>query len=185
MSAPERDWVRIVAEQRCEECGLRASSIPRRELGRAIQLQAELWASLLHVAGGASLRRRAIPGRWSALEYGAHVRYVLVVFSHRIADAAMGTNPDFGWWDHEAAAVADRYNEQDPCSVAAELEAAAELLVGIIARLDSPCWEYTATRRGSELFSVDGLVRFALHEAHHHRVDAEASLGPGAGARPE
>ena len=182
MSASERDWVRVVAEQRCDECGLRASSIPRRELGRAIRHQAELWASLLR-ADFASLRRPVDPGRWSALEYAAHVRDVLVLFRHRIADASTGTNPDFGWWDHEAAAVADRYNEQDPCSVAAELETAAELLAAIVARLDSRCWEYTGTRRGSELFSVEGLVRFALHEAHHHRVDAEASLASGTGVR--
>ena len=177
MSAPERDWVRVVAEQQCNECGLRASSIPRSDLGRAIQVQVESWGLMLQVADIAVLRRHASPGRWSALEYAAHVRDVLVLFGHRIGDAAMGTNPDFGWWDHEAAAVADRYNEQDPCSVAAELEAAAELLAAIIARLDSTSWEYTGTRRGTELFSVDGLVRFALHEAHHHRVDAEALLG--------
>ncbi len=173
----ERDWVRVVAEQRCDGCGLEASSIPRHELGPAIRLQGELWASMLFAAEADSLRSHSEPGRWSALEYAAHVRDVLVLFRDRMAEAAMGTNPDFGWWDHEAAAVADRYNEQDPRSVAADLEAAADLLATTVARLDGAGWEHTGTRRGTERFSVDGLVRFALHEAHHHRVDAKTSLG--------
>ncbi len=177
MSAPERDWVQVVAEEHCDECGLRASSIPRLELAGGLRREAGLWASMLREVDPASLRTNSHEGRWSALEYAAHVRDVLGQFRHRVSETATGSKPDFAWWDHEAAAVADRYNEQDPCSVAAELEAAADSLAAIIAGLDDAAWDHTATRRGRERFSLEGLVRFALHETHHHRIDAEVSLG--------
>ena len=51
------------------------------------------------------------------------------------ADLRRGTSrtlrenqPDFPWWDHEAAAIDDRYNEQDPGNVAARLQGNAERL---------------------------------------------------------
>jgi hypothetical protein len=32
-------------------------------------------------------------------------------------------------------------------------------------------------RRDREQFTVEGLIRFALHEAYHHRADACCSIG--------
>ena len=176
MSPAERDWVHVVAEETCDECGLRASSVPRDELGLAIEKEASLWVTMLGEADADSLCRHSQPGRWTALEYAAHVRDVLVIFKDRVILAMTGSNPDFGWWDHEAAAVADRYNEQDPSSVASELETAADALAALAAGIDDPAWSHTGTRRSSEVFTVEGLVRFALHETRHHRVDAQISL---------
>lgn len=176
MSLSERDWVRVVAEERCHECGLRASTIPRHELGPTLQREVGRWASMLGGVDVSSLQSCCQAGRWSALEYGAHVRDVLRQFRQRVAETATGSKPDFGWWDHEAAVVADRYNEQDPGTVAAELAAAALELVEVLDGLDEAAWQHSGTRRGTEVFTVEGFVRFAVHETFHHRVDAVASL---------
>jgi hypothetical protein len=178
MSAPERDWVRVVADERCDECGLEASSVSRDRLGIEIQRQADLWALILGNVDAGVLRERRPERRWSALEYAAHVRDVLALFGDRIDQARAGTNPDFGWWDHEAAAMADHYNEQHPHSVGAGIKTAADRLSETLVHLEDRSWGHTGTRRGTETFTVESLARFALHEAVHHRVDAELLLPP-------
>ena len=120
----ERDWFRVVAEEQCEECGMRTGDVARSELGPAILLASDRWGDLLASSAGAGeWRRRPSALAWSALEYGAHVRDVLALFGRRVAQAIVDDDPDFGWWDHEAAARADCYNDQDPGTVAVALRA--------------------------------------------------------------
>lgn len=37
-------------------------------------------------------------------------------------------------------------------------------------------WNRGATRRPGEHFTTEGLLRFALHEIRHHRVDARQRI---------
>lgn len=173
----ERDWFRVVAEERCEECGMSAGDVARAELGPTILVEGDRWGALLASnAGSGEWRRRPSAVAWSALEYGAHVRDVLALFGRRVAQATVEDEPEFGWWDHEAAALADRYNDQDPGTVAVALRTNAEELVAALADLDDAGWQRAGTRRRGERFTVEGLARFALHEAHHHRIEAGALL---------
>jgi hypothetical protein len=134
--ATERDWVGIVAEERCPDCGLCASQVARADLAAAVQEEGRDWGALLHGAAADELRAHRQPGSWSALEYGAHVRDVLGVFRERVALALAEDHPAFGWWDHEAAVVDERYNEQAPTAVAAELELRASRLSSLAVGLD-------------------------------------------------
>lgn len=173
----ERDWYKIVAEEACDECGLVAATVARHALGADLVGEAERWGVLLTGPGdSALLRRRPESGVWSPLEYGAHVRDVMAVFADRVARALAEDEPEFGWWDHEAAAVDEHYNEQRPAAVASELSAAAQRLAAALAPLDDDAWRRAGTRRSRERFTIEGLARFALHEARHHRVDAERTL---------
>jgi len=173
---PERDWVRIVASERCDECGLETSTVTRDELGGSIGYEGHEWRSLLCDTDVGALRWRPDPARWSALEYGAHVRDVLGVFVDRIGRAMAETDAEFGWWDHEASVLEERYNDQRPRAVAVELEANAGRMVSALARLDDGSWQRRGTRRSGEVFTVEGLARFALHEARHHRLDAARTI---------
>ncbi len=147
------------------------------ELGPALLRESDRWVELLaRSAGPGEWRRRPNALAWSALEYGAHVRDVLVLFRRRVSQAIVEDDPEFGWWDHEAAALADRYNGQDPDTVADALRTNAEELVAELADLDDAAWQRAGTRRRGERFTVEGLARFALHEAHHHRIDAQALI---------
>jgi hypothetical protein len=86
-------------------------------------------------------------------------------------------HPVFVWWDHEAAAVDERYNQQAPTAVATELELRASRLASLAGGLSERDSARTGVRRDREQFTVEGLLRFALHEAHHHRADASRALG--------
>jgi hypothetical protein len=168
----ERDWT-VVQRERCNECGLDASVIPVRQLPDAVRSVARRWRLFLATTRPDALRRRPRADHWSALEYAAHTRDVLSVFTERVELALGADNPHFGWWDHEAAAVDERYNEQDPAAVAAVLESNADLFATVLAAVPDDGWDRAGVRRSGEHFTVAGLARFALHEAHHHLQDAE------------
>lgn len=175
--ADERDWYRVVVQERCGECGLRAGEVARDVLGPAIVDEGDRWGELLTCnASSTELRRRAFPETWTPLEYAAHVRDVIELFTGRIGLALSEDQPEFGWWDHEAAARAEGYNDQDPAAVATALRAGAREMAAALASLADWEWRRTGTRRRHERFTVEDLARFCLHEAHHHRLDAQGLL---------
>jgi DinB family protein len=170
----ERDWYRVVAEERCDECGMRAGDIPRADLGPALLDVGRQWSRFLRETPAATLRERTHPGVWTPLEYAAHTRDALGVFADRMALALAEDEPEFGWWDHDAAAVEERYNEQDPIAVGDALDANAQRLVAVMQTVPDDGWERAGTRRGYERFTVEGIARYSLHEATHHLHDARA-----------
>lgn len=173
MTEPEADWVRIVAEERCAQCGLEAATVPRESLAVALATAARGWAELLTTTADVDLHRRLGGGGWTALEYGAHVRDVFRVFDERLHRILTEDEPELGWWDHGAAAVDERYDEQDPAEVADVLERNARRFADDLRAVPDDAWLRAGVRRGSERFTVDALARFALHEAVHHLHDAE------------
>ncbi len=79
--ADEPDWFRVVAEERCEECGMRVDDLARADLGAAILDESDRWGDLLMKNSGPEQWRKRRPGlAWSTLEYAAHVRDVLALF---------------------------------------------------------------------------------------------------------
>ena len=179
--AAERDWVRVVAQETCDECGLEASAPDRNALAGMLREEARRWARLLRGTDPSRLRRTPGPGCWSALEYGGHSAGVLGVFGDRIELALAEEDPELGWWDHEEAAISEQYNEHAPQAAAEVLVSRADDMADRLEVLDEAMWVRTATRRPGERFTVEGLVRFTLHEVHHHLHDAQqvlASLGP-------
>jgi hypothetical protein len=172
----ERDWVHVVEQETCPECGLDAGAAARGELTDQIERAARSWATVLTATPVPSLRARPGDAAWSPLEYGGHVRGVLRVFGERISRTLVDDDPDLGWWDHEAAVHADGYQQADPVELAGEITAAAASLCAPLAELDDAQWARTARRRVGERFSIEGMVRFAWHEMVHHRHDAAVQL---------
>lgn len=175
----EPDWVDIVANKRCDQCGLQLNLMGRLGFGPSLLAAARLWADLLTRSDLdlLRLRRRPQPDRWSALECGAHARDVLVVLGRRVALAISHDGAEFEWWDHDASVVEERYNDQDPAAVAEVLLAnAAAFVDGLPKTIDSPEWDHSGGRPDGARFTIDGLARYALHEIHHHRIDALAAL---------
>jgi hypothetical protein len=180
----EPDWVHVVEHETCRECGLDAGATPRGALASQLELAAGSWATVLTATPLRSLQDRPGDARWSALEYGGHVRGVLQVFGERIARMLVEDHPELGWWDHEAAVLQDGYQQTDPDELAAGIAAAAAALVAPLGELDDAQWARTARRRAGEVFSVEGMVRFAWHEAVHHRHDAGEQLAATWAAAP-
>src|SRR5262249_56491195 len=84
---------------------------------------AAAWHDVL--TGPGDVRRRPSPGKWSALEYGCHVRDVLRLHDQRLTLMLAHEGPEYPNWDQDAAAVAGRYGAQDPATVPREPTAAA------------------------------------------------------------
>ena len=173
-----RDWVSVVAAGPCPDCGLDASMGRRAAIGTEVEIVAGRWTALLTSSGTDALRVRPVPTTWSALEYAAHVRDVLAVMSERTVRMTREDDPELGWWDHDAAAVDERYNDQDRADVAAALAARAADFATVLASVDDGDWDRTGIRGDGSRFTVDGMARFVLHETHHHLRDAERSLDP-------
>jgi catechol 2,3-dioxygenase-like lactoylglutathione lyase family enzyme len=175
-------WRDIVATGPCAGCGLTATDGAATSLAGRVRDEAHRWGGVLTGADDEAVRRRPAPGRWSALEYGAHVRDTIKVFTERTMRALVETDPELGWWDHEAAIEDGWDNESDVAAVVDDLAENAGRFGEVLDRVPPDGWDRTATRRG-EPFTIEDLARYALHEVVHHRVDAERSLAaadPGA-----
>lgn len=172
-----RDWVAVVEAGACPDCGFDAGTVPRREIAAATRANAGQWRALLLRSDAGALRTRPTPTTWSALEYGAHVRDVLAIMGARVEHVVREHEPELGWWDHDAAATDERYNEQEISEVAAAIVARAENFSTAIEAVPDGAWGRGAIRGDGNRFTVEGIVRFTLHEVCHHRADALASLG--------
>lgn len=170
-------WLAIVAKERCEGCGLTASEGAVSGLAGRLRDEAYSWSRLLTSVPDDAVRTRRQPQEWSALEYGVHTRDVLAVFADRILRTLFEATPDLGWWDHEAA-IADGFaNESDVSAVSDDLGENSARLAEALAHVKGDGWARTATRGNGEVFTVELMARFVLHEVVHHRVDAERALG--------
>jgi hypothetical protein len=165
-----------VANERCPLCGHDVATIPDDDLAPSIIDAARQWTEFIEMVlaqpGGDGWLRIRGTG-WCGVEYAAHVRDVLSLFTRRIERAVLVSEPEFEWWDHEAAALDDHYREQDPRAVVDDIAEAARELVFVLQRLRPAQRLRVGIRRGHR-FTVDGLARFALHEALHHLEDARA-----------
>ncbi|WP_280308747.1 DinB family protein [Nocardia neocaledoniensis] len=165
-----KNWTWVL-ERPCAECGFDAeaiaySAVPERALDSAARIGAAL--------ARPDARVRPDETTWSVLEYGAHVRDVCRIFDTRLALMLAGDGvspPAFENWDQDATAVADRYGEQDPATVADELSIAAESVAAAFAAVPSDSLGLRGARSDGSLFTVTSLARYFLHDLVHHVHD--------------
>ena len=118
--------------QPCPECGLDTSSFAREAVPAMIRANAAAWREPL---AAPDVVRRPRPDKWSALEYGCHVRDVLRLYDRRLILMLTEDDPLYPNWDQDETALADHYDAQDPATVTAELIAAAQTLAARFAGL--------------------------------------------------
>lgn len=173
-------WLSIVEHGTCAGCGLTASAVPLDELADRLSDEARRFADLLRSTPDESLRRRPDRSTWSALEYAVHTRDTLDVFTGRVRRMLVESEPDLGWWDHEAAIADGSANRSDPDETADGLMRAVTALTSLLDGADghglTNGWSRRGVRRGTEIFTVESTIRFALHELAHHLDDAESSI---------
>lgn len=162
-----KDWTWVL-ERRCPECGLDAQGVPRAAIAGMIRASAESWQQVL---ARRDPRRRASPAVWSALEYGCHVRDVLRLYDERLVLMLTADGPRYPNWDQDATAVADRYAEQDPARVAAELDEAAGVIAARFDAVTGDQWQRTGFRSDGAQFTVDSFARYFIHDVIHHLWD--------------
>lgn len=162
-----KDWTWVLDET-CPACGFAATAVDRSTLGETVRANAALWPVLLAAPDAAT---RPAPDVWSVLEYACHVRDVNRVFGERVGLMLDQDDPVFANWDQDETAVAERYDRQDPATVARELVAAAEAVAASYDAVPADAWRRVGRRSNGSVFTVESLGRYHLHDLVHHAHD--------------
>ena len=85
-------------------------------------------------------------------------------------------DPLFANWDQDATAVAERYNEQDPSVVSADLVAAGRALADGFDAVAGDQWQRRGRRSDGASFTVDSFARYLIHDPVHHLWDVERPI---------
>jgi S-DNA-T family DNA segregation ATPase FtsK/SpoIIIE len=156
----------------CAECGFTYGVMARPDLVPGLRTAASACAAHL-AADRPVLRVRPSPEQWSPLEYGCHVRDVLLMQRDRLYVALVEDEPSFKPMYREERVVFDRYNAQSPGVVADQIVMAAGLLSGAFDGLDDAQWVRPLiygfpdpSRR-----DVEWVAHHSLHELVHHQAD--------------
>jgi DinB superfamily len=163
-----KDWTWVL-DRPCGECGLDTQSFRREAVAGMIRANSAAWQEVL--AGPGDVRRRPSAGVWSALEYGCHVRDVLRLYHERLRLMLTLDEPLYPNWDQDATAVADRYGEQVPTVVAADLREAADVLAARFEGVSGDQWERQGRRSDGARFTVESFARYFIHDPIHHLYD--------------
>ena len=158
-------------DARCSACGLDAGEVPPPLVPGLLRENAAAWPAVLSRPDAGV---RPDPTTWSPLEYGCHVRDVFLLFDTRLRLMLEQDDPLYDNWDQDATAVQERYGQQDPARVAAELVAAADVLCDRFTALTPGQWQRPGRRSDGARFTVESFARYLLHDPVHHLHDVTA-----------
>lgn len=160
----------------CAECGFEYDlATAPRAASSIVTGVAELAAVLSDRR--ADVRARREPVVWSPLEYGCHLRDVLLVQRERVLTARRVERPSLEPMGRDERADHDGYAEQEPGDVARQLTVAAQLFANVLGRLNPDDWErraiypYPRAERPLRWIAVH-----TLHEVRHHLLDVRRQL---------
>lgn len=125
----------------------------------------------------ALIRTRPAEGVWSPLEYAAHVADVMGPFAETIHAMNTQDNADLTqtFWDPDARAVDERYNDKPKDAVLDQLQADADRLVTEAEKVDASGWSRTAQFAWGERDMLT-MLQNAAHEGVHHLKDLESGI---------
>jgi hypothetical protein len=176
-------WTRIQQEA-CPQCGDNPSGRPPGDLGSLAVARAGKWREFLMQADDTFLRTNpeAEVFVFSPLQYGAHVRDILKVYGDRMVLGLEQTNPTVPLF-FPTEEVFESYNRLSVTELATDIERWATRLATLVPRIEPSSWSRTVVNDrglyGVYTFTIAGLACNAVHEAHHHLLDATGTL-PGA-----
>ncbi len=166
----DKDWTWVLDEP-CPECGFDPKAISGRDVAGLIPA---VTAAFVRALDGPQATVRPSPAVWSVSEYAAHVRDVHRIFARRVTRMLTEDDPLFENWDQDRTALEDRYWEQSPAVVSAELSAAAADTAALFAGVSGPQWDRRGRRSNGSQFTVDSIGRYLAHDLVHHVHDIEA-----------
>src|SRR6185295_5441480 len=126
----------------CDICGFVYDLEAPSAVGPQIVAKAAEIAAIL-AGENPTLARRPDPDTWSILEYGCHVRDVLLVQRERVLLALRVDEPTVVAMGRDERVAADGYSDQRPADVARQIGDAALMFTGVLARLDDQSWQRT------------------------------------------
>lgn len=162
----------------CDECGFTYDLAQAQSAGPAIVDGVGELVLVLNDQG-ADLTSRHKPDVWSPLEYGCHVRDVLLVQRERVLAARRTERPSFDPMGRDERVEHDGYAEQDPVDVARQVTDAALLFDNVLSRLGPDDWERTVSYSWPQRTerSLRWVAVHTVHEVRHHLLDVRRQLG--------
>ena len=157
--------------EQCSECGF---GYDLSEAAMAAQaIRAAIGEVVTILRSDVDLRSRPEPGVWSPLEYGCHLRDVLLVQRERALAARRVDLPSFPPMGRDERVEHDGYGEQELEDVARQLADAAQLFANVLDRLSDSDWTRGLVYNYPEPQerSLEWLAVHTLHEARHHLLD--------------
>jgi hypothetical protein len=160
--------------ERCEDCGFVWAEVPDDEIVPRIVNGAATLARVLATRGAPDRRPR--PGRWSAVEYAAHVRDVMLHVRDRVVIALVEDDPEFKPLYRDQRVDLGLYARDGAATLIVELPVAAALFDRTWAALDRvqlerPC-QYTFPSPTTR--TVRWMGQQVVHEVEHHLADVRA-----------
>jgi DinB superfamily len=164
--------------EHCEECGFDYDLAEALAAGSAI-IDGVAEVTDLLGSGRADLRTRRRSNTWSPLEYGCHLRDVLLVQRERVLAVRRVDCPTFDPMGRDERVEHDGYADQDPVRVSRQLTEAAYLYANDLSRLRPEDWKrrsamYNYPTRSER--SLRWIAMHALHEVRHHLLDVRRQL---------
>ena len=162
-----KNWTWVL-EKPCPECGYDADTFTAKDVADMIRRDIAVWPGVLERA---NVRERPNDSTWSPLEYAAHVRDVYRIYDYRLHLMLENDDPDFENWDQDATAVEEKYNEQDPATVATELTVAGETLADSFDQVPDDAWQRKGRRSDGAGFTIETFAKYFIHDSIHHVWD--------------
>lgn len=160
-----KNWTWVL-EKPCPECGFDASTFEATDVAGLLRVNAAAWPSVLE---SDDVRERPDDATWSKLEYSAHVRDVFRIYLYRLGLMLAEHDPLFPNWDQDATAVEERYNEQSPEVVSAQLVADAAALADALDTVAD--WSRPGRRSDGVAFTIETFAKYFIHDPIHHLYD--------------
>jgi len=164
----DKDWTWVL-DRPCPECGFDAATCSVESVSALTRANAARWRRLLEA--GRIRAGRPDDATWSSLEYACHVRDVFLRFDERIALMQHDDDPLFANWDQDATASEERYDQQEPTRVVAELVDAAEMLAARLDAVSGDEWQRPGRRSDGSSFTIESIARYMIHDPIHHVWD--------------
>lgn len=167
-----KDWTWVL-DRACSDCGFDASACAAQGVAVLVRANATGWRQLLD--SGAIRSGRPDEATWSPLEYACHVRDVFRRYDGRIVLMLTEDDPLYPNWDQDASAIEDRYEEQDPRVVVADLVAAAEQVATRLDEIKGAEWDRRGRRSDGASFTIATIARYMVHDPIHHLWDVSVA----------
>jgi hypothetical protein len=150
------------------------ATVGRDEIGPRITTGTAAITALLR-ADPDHATERLEAGRWSRLEYGAHVRDVLLNVRDRFVVGLVEDHPEFKPLYRDHRVDLGLYRADTVPVVAAELDMAAGLFTRTFAQIDDAALQRTCAYSFPtvETRTLLWMGQQVVHEVEHHRADIE------------
>ena len=163
--------------QTCAHCGFSWATLTRAQIATRMNAAVESYVGVIRRAGH-EVGSRPDPQRWSTLEYGGHLRDVLLSIRERIVLAAILDVPVGTPIFRDERVEIGFYAQDEASDVAVELQVATYLFLKTVATLPARFEDrrLVYSFRTPLEITISGAMSNALHECEHHLGDATENL---------